>query len=141
MRDVTERVGYQLKRTQQALRAAMDADLRGLGVTTPQYAILSAVAAAGPLSGAELARRSFVTPQTMNAILLNLESAGLIVRRPHPEHGRVIETHLAPRGRSILRRAHSAVQDVEARMLHGLSTAEQDRLAVALRRCADNLAP
>ena len=138
--DVTGRVGYQLKRAQQALRAAMDAALRQLEVTTPQYAALSALDASGPLSGAELARRSFVTPQTMNAILVNLEQAGLVERRPHAEHGRVLETHLDPRGRALVRRAHTAVEAVEAQMLTGLTRTERERLAGALRRCADNLA-
>ena len=65
----------------------MDKALREVCMTTAQYAALSALEAAPGLSGAELARRSLVTPQTMNAILVNLEAAGLVVRRPHPEHG------------------------------------------------------
>ena len=137
--DVTERVGYQLKRAQHALRSAMDAALRGAGLTTPQYAALSALSAGGPLSGAELARRCFVTPQTMNAIIVNLEEERMITRAAHAVHGRVIEAHLTSHGRAVLRRAHSAVEAIERRMVKGLTSVDRDRLTATLRRCADNL--
>src|SRR5215210_8834606 len=80
------RVGYELKRVQHDLRLYMDAGLRELDVTTPQYAALSVLAEEPGISNAALARRSFVTPQTMNQIMLRLEAAGLVGRRPHPEH-------------------------------------------------------
>src|SRR3712207_8022525 len=67
------RVGYELKRAQHALRSEMDGALRGVGLTTPQYAALSVLEGEEGISGALLARRCFVTPQTMNGILVNLE--------------------------------------------------------------------
>src|ERR1700686_5656357 len=86
---VTDRVGYQLKRAQQALRTAMDEGLRAQGMTTPQYAALTALEADEPLSGADLARRCFVTAQTMNAILVGLERARLGERGGQPKNARV----------------------------------------------------
>lgn len=135
----TDFVGYQLKRAQQALRSAMDAALRERGITTPQYAALTALEADEPLSGAEMARRCFVTPQTMNGIVVGLEQAALVERTPHPDHGRVIETHLTEAGRVLLRDAHQAVLVIEERMLAGMSAAERRRLAVLLRCCTKNL--
>ena len=133
------RVGYQLKRAQQALRAAMDDVLGEMGITTAQYAALSALEPGEPLSGAEMARRCFVTPQTMNALVVTLERGSLVERRPHSEHGRVIETRLLPRGAELLRRAHAAAAEVEERMLNGFGGAQRDRLAAELGRCAENL--
>ncbi len=136
---VADRVGYQLKRTQQAFRSAMDSALRERGITTAQYAALSALEAGEPLSGAELARRSFVTPQTMNAIVVGMEQAGMVERIPHPEHGRVIETHLTGVGRVLLRDAHRAVLGIEERMLAGMDAGERRQLAAILRHCAERL--
>lgn len=136
---VEGRPGYQLKRAQQALRAAMDDALRAMGITTAQYAALSALDGREPMSGAEMARRCFVTPQTMNGILVNLEQAGWVQRVPHAEHGRVIQTHLTDAGRAVLLRADAAVLVIEERMLAGFSDAERGALGNALRRCADNL--
>jgi len=72
--------GYVLKRTQLALRGAMDGALATLDLTTPQYAALSELAKEQGLSNAELARRCFVTPQTMHRILGGLERDALVIR-------------------------------------------------------------
>jgi DNA-binding MarR family transcriptional regulator len=75
----------------------MDGTLKELNVTAPQYAALSVLAEEPGLSNAALARRSFVTPQTMNQIMVRLEAAGLVERRAHPEHGRVLQAYLTKR--------------------------------------------
>ena len=136
---VLDLVGYQLKRAQQALRMAMDEGLRANGLTTPQYAVLTHLQADAPLSGAELARRCFVTAQTMNAILVGLERARLVERAPHANHGRVIEARLTTRGRATLRDAHQTVFGIEERMLSEMTAAGRRRLNEALRQLVENL--
>ncbi len=136
---VEDRVGYVVKRVQQALGAQMSQALSDHGLTNAQYAALSALEADPGLSNAELARRSFVTPQTMNQVVAQLERAGLVQRRPHPVHGRILETRVTPRGEAALALAHAAVLAIEARMVSGLTAAEQAQLLAALRRCAEGL--
>jgi DNA-binding MarR family transcriptional regulator len=136
---VTDRVGYQLKRAQQALRTAMDEGLRAQGLTTPQYAALTHLEADEPLSGAELARRCFVTAQTMNAILVGLERARLVERAPHAKHGRVIEARLTKRGRAKVQGAHRTVFGIEERMLSKITPVGRRRLNETLRRLVGNL--
>ncbi len=132
---VQDRVGYLLKQAQQALRTAMDRALRERGLTTPQYAVLSALDAEPGLSNADLARRAFVTPQTMNSIVVLLERAGLVERQPHEEHGRVLTTVLTPAGVALVRSCHEAVERIEERMLAPLSEAERGQLARLLGAC------
>lgn len=132
-------VGYALKRAQHALRLRVDEVLREAGLTTPQYAVLSVLEDAPGLSGAELARRSFVTPQTMNAIVTKLEASGMIWRRPHPEQGRVLQAYLTEKGRNLAVDARAAVEEVEERMLAGLSPEERGRLLEMLRACTNSL--
>jgi DNA-binding MarR family transcriptional regulator len=136
---MADRVGYQLKRAQQALRTAMDRGLTAHAITTPQYAALSALETDEPLSGAELARCCFVSAQTMNEILVGLERAGLVERLPHPEHGRVLEARLTKRGGAKLRHAHKTVLEIEARMLSGMTAAGRRGAAELLRRFVQNL--
>lgn len=133
------RVGYELKRVQHALRLAMDEALREVGITTPQYAAMSALAEEPGLSNARLARRSFVTPQTMSQILVRLEASGLVERRGHPEHGRVLQAFLTREGVGLLEECAWRVDLVEERMVSRLG--EDDRLALlkALRACAEGL--
>jgi DNA-binding MarR family transcriptional regulator len=136
-----EPVGYLLKNAQQSLRTAMDATLRDLGVTTPQYAVLSFLEESPGLSSAQLARRAFVTPQTMNRIVANLEAAALIERGPHAELGRVLEASLTKRGRRLLTECQRRIDDVESRMVADLTLAERRQLANLLERCTGALRP
>jgi DNA-binding MarR family transcriptional regulator len=71
--------------------------------------------------------------------LMNLEAAGLVVRWPHPEHGRVLQTYLTKEGEKSASKAHKIVGVIERRMLKGLSWEDQHRLLEALRGCADTL--
>jgi len=137
-RRVDERVGYVLKRVQQALRAAMDEVLRRRGLTTAQYAALSALEEAPGLSGAELARRCFVTPQTMNEIVAHLEVAGLVERR-RGDDARVLRAALTAAGQELIAVCHQAVAVIEERMVSGLSPRERQQLLGGLHRCVDAL--
>jgi DNA-binding MarR family transcriptional regulator len=136
---LAKRLGYALKRAQHALRMRMDAALRPLGLTTPQYAALSAIEQQPGISSAALARAVFVTAQTMQGILANLAREGLLERAPDPDHGRRLRTELTARGRATLKRAHAAVAGVEAAMTDVVGDAEADRLAALLTRCAERL--
>ena len=136
---VAKRLGYALKRAQHALRLSMDDALRPLGLTTPQYAVLSAVEVQPGMSNASLARAAFVTAQTMQGVLANLERAGLLERRPDPTHGRVLRSELTEHGRGVLTQAHSAVGVLEDAMTASLGEAEAARLAATLSQCADDL--
>lgn len=134
-----ERVGYLLKRVQAALRGGMDHALEAKGLTTPQYAVLSALEQEPEISSAELARRSFVTPQTMIRIVEILESLRLIRRKAHPTHGRVLMASLTPEGARLVTSCHAAVKAVEERMLRGLTAGERSALRALLARCAKAL--
>ncbi|GHO92683.1 hypothetical protein KSF_027310 [Reticulibacter mediterranei] len=136
---IEQDMGYQLKRAQYALRTRMDSTLREIGLTTPQYSALSALHEHAGLSGASLARRCFVTPQTMNTIVTNLEEAGLLVRRPHPEHGRVLQAYLTPQAETLLQEGHRRVRAIEERMMASISHDQWLQLTVALQACADAL--
>ena len=84
-RNSADWVGYNLKITQHRLRQRLDAELAQFGITAPQNAVLLEIAGNPRVSNADLARAAFVTPQTMQGILVNLEREGLIVRTPHHE--------------------------------------------------------
>jgi DNA-binding MarR family transcriptional regulator len=133
-------LGYALKRAQHALRVAMDDALRPLGLTAPQYSTLAAIELEPGLSNAELARLSFVTAQTMQGIVANLERDGLFRREEDPAHGRILRGELTKRGRDVLAKAHKLAARVEAEMAGDMSRSEIARLADALALCADNLA-
>jgi DNA-binding MarR family transcriptional regulator len=135
------RVGYELKRAQQAFCVVVDDALRQVGLSNAQYAVLAMLEDEGALSGAELARRLFVTPQTINQLVASLQARGLVGRAPHPFHGRILQTSLTDHGRALLATAHQRVRAVEARMVAGLSEHERHELVRLLGACAHALSP
>jgi DNA-binding MarR family transcriptional regulator len=139
MGDPFATIGFALKLAQQALRTHMDAALQHIGLTTPQYAVLTFLDVEPGASNAALARRAFVTPQTMQAILVALERAGHISRTPHPEHGRVQTTELTARGRDALASASGIVAGAEARLRTASAPFDPQEVAAMLRRLAEAL--
>src|SRR5579871_5807686 len=138
---MAKRLGYCLKRAQHALRTRMDRALRPLGLTAPQYAVLSAIELDPGVSNAALARAAFVTPQSMQGIVGNLERLELLNRRADPAHGRILRGELTTRGRRVLRQAHARAGEIESVMTASLRPDETARLASQLTQCADALAP
>ena len=136
---VAKRLGYAMKRVQHALRTRMDDALRSTGLTAPQYAILCAVEAEAGLSNARLARAAFVTPQTMQGMLANLERDGMLERGPDPTNARILRATLTPHGRSVLAEAHGLVAAVEDILTATFGSEQADRLALLLTTCANNL--
>ena len=84
--------------------------LADLGVTQPQFATLTMLAAYPGLSNADLARLALLTPQTLSVIVANLERAGSLVRKPHAVHGRIQHIDLSDSGRALLRECRERVQ-------------------------------
>src|SRR5579862_7483054 len=104
-------------------------------LTVTQFAVLTALGEEPGLSNADLARRAFVTPQSMHAVLRELERLQFVVRRTHPQHQRVLQATLTEAGRGTLRSAADAVNAVEERMLRKLPDPARSRLASALSSC------
>ena len=134
MFDALTSLSYNLKRTQHALRQAMDRTLTELDLTTPQYSALSQLTSEG-LSNAELARRCFVTPQTMHQLTGGLEARGLVERSQHPEHGRIVQVSMTKTGRELLEEAHKLVHTVEAKMTQAISNTEKQQVSGILEKC------
>lgn len=126
-------LGYLLKEAASALRAAMEEVLRPLSMNITHYACLELLAQRPGLSSSELARGAFVTRQSMNVLLQALEREGEVTRPDEAPVGKVLPAELTAHGRRRLTEASAAVRSVEARMLSGLTEAEQAEALRVLR--------
>lgn len=131
--------GYLLKIVQQELRKEMDHVLKAIHLTTPQYATLSSLQENPGISNAELARKSFVTPQTMNLIVKNLENRGLITRNEDAHHGRIQNIVLSKSGEKLLEKAHSHVEHIEKEVFSYLSKEELSVLTNLLMKVQEGI--
>jgi DNA-binding MarR family transcriptional regulator len=118
-------IGYLLRQAGNAHRQQMERALADIAVTSPQFMVLTMLVAYPGASGADLARLSLLTPQTMSVIVANLERDGAVTRRAHAVHGRIQQIEVTDAGRQLLADCRERVQTVERRLLDGLSPADE----------------
>jgi DNA-binding MarR family transcriptional regulator len=133
--DLELSLGYVLKQVHASLRAAMDEVLRPLDLTVPQYACLELLGRHPGLSNSELARRAFVTRQSMNLVLRRLQERGLLTRPDHAPHGRALRAELTQDGQRTLHEASITVRAAEKQLFSPLSQERQRRLREDLAAC------
>jgi DNA-binding MarR family transcriptional regulator len=129
-------LAYLLRQAQAATRLTIERALAELGVTSPQFVVLTMLRAYPGLSGADLARVALLTPQTVGVIIRNLERDDAIRKTPHPIHGRVLQWTLTRRGTVLLEKCRRHVQVVERRLTSGLSAKSQATVRSWLARIA-----
>jgi DNA-binding MarR family transcriptional regulator len=130
-------LGFLLKSLQHTVRQRIDEALRKQGVelSFAQFAALFNLHHDPGVTGARLARRAFVSAQTMNSALRALEEDGYIERRPHPSSRRADSWSLTDAGLAELARARQVGKAVFTRMLDGFSAKELAAFEDYLRRC------
>jgi DNA-binding MarR family transcriptional regulator len=119
----------------------LDAVLGNLGVSTPEYTALSVLARREGLSSAQLARRTLVSAQAMNQLVIGLEKRRLIARKADPGHGWIQRASLTPAGRKLLAECDRATADVEALLLSDMSPVQAAELRHVLSRWVAALQP
>ena len=118
--DPEPRISYVVARLERALRVEINERVKPYGLTTLQYTTLSILDRGGELSNAQLARRAYMTPQSMSEVLEALEQKRLVARSPHPNHRRVFPAALTAKGRKVLAACDEAVDALEREMLRNL---------------------
>jgi len=132
-----EAIPYLLKGLHHSLRQAVDAGLRRgrIELSFAHLATLYTIDAEPGLAGAELARRSSVTAQTMNTILHRMERDGQLERRPHPSSSRADSWFVTARGTKQLDQARVVGKAIWRGMLATLTEREVGQLQNLLHRC------
>lgn len=120
-------LGYLVRQAYAAVRASMEKALADLDVTPPQFAVLTMVVSYPGVSGAELARLTFLTPQTINVIVRNLVRAGHVEKSADATHGRILRLHATVRGEALLKRCRARVMEIEGQ-LAGLLGRDEERV-------------
>jgi len=133
--------GYLVKRAQSLIHLALNEIVSKQGLGIPHYVVLSMLAETPGLPNAELARKAFVTPQSMNEVLKQLEASGLVGRRQSPSNVRILNAHLTRAGEKKWRSVNDGVQELEERLLRGLTREEVRALNGSLETIIRNMTP
>ena len=116
---------YMVKQLELVVRARLDDILKDAGITALQYTALTVLDHHDGLSPAQLARDSFVTPQSTADLVANLERRKLVRRDRNPGNRRELVVSLTAAGHKLLAEYATAVAALEQDM-----TADLDRSGV-----------
>ena len=61
------------------------------------------------------------------------------MRRPHPEHGRVLQAYVTPQGETLLQEGHRKVRAIEEQMVTSFQQDELREFMKALQACTEAL--
>lgn len=114
-------VEYRLMRVADQLRRRFDAALRPHGLTARRFSVLAVLQARPGATSAELARAVLMTPQSMGALLDQLEADGHVEPRGRRGRGRAAPARLSREGGVLLASAAASVRalDDETRRVLG----------------------
>lgn len=116
---------YLLKQVELAVRGRVDAAAAELGLTMPKFVAMSVLARHPGMTAADLARRSFVRPQSMAAVVTSLESLGFISRSQDPADRRNHRLTLTTEGSRLVVELSHLVHEIEEMMLADFTEAER----------------
>ncbi|HWG76542.1 MAG TPA: MarR family transcriptional regulator [Steroidobacteraceae bacterium] len=105
---------YLLRQANASVRLAVDRALSKEGMTYPQQSALTMIRAYEAISGADLARLTMLTPQTVTGIVRALELRGAIRKEKDPLHGRILRLLITADGRELNKRCRALIAPIEA---------------------------
>lgn len=122
------------------LRRAFDERARSIGVTRPQWGVLSVLASHEGINQGGLAEMMEVEPITLCRMIDRLQEADLIERRRHPTDRRAWCLYLTDKARIQIDDLRPLADEVMTMALEGISVEEQAALEQALETVRRNLA-
>jgi len=104
------RVWFRFLRLHRRATSAIAAGLKEIGLSIPQFDLLSTLTEEEGLSQQELAERLYVTKGNVSGLLDRMVEAGLVERRSPPGDRRSNALFLTPRGHALAERGIAAQQ-------------------------------
>ena len=133
------RVYFRFLRLHRRVDGAIARELKELGLSIPQFDLLSTLTEQEGLSQQELAARLYVTKGNVSGLLDRMVEAGLVERRAIPGDRRLNALHLTPKGRALAEKGIAAQTAYVTRTLGALDPrdlADLERLVLLWRERA-----
>lgn len=134
-----ESIATVLAQVARLMRRAFDERARGIGVTRPQWQVLSLLNINEGINQGGLADILEVEPITLGRMVDRLQDADLVERRPDPADRRAWRLYLTDKGRDLLARLRPLAAETLESLLCGIDQAQLDASLAALQRMRANL--
>jgi DNA-binding MarR family transcriptional regulator len=136
---MSDNLGQVLSDVSRLLRRAFDERARGIGVTRPQWQVLTMLARHEGINQGGLAELLDVEPITLCRMVDRLQEAGLVERRPDPNDRRAWLLFLADKAGGMLDELRPLGLNLFEEAMNGLDDAEREALLTMLKRVRTNL--
>jgi len=136
---MNDNIGTMLGQVSRLLRRRFDERARGIGVTRPQWQVLTLLKRNEGINQGGLAELLEVEPITLGRMVDRLQDADLVVRRADPNDRRAWRLHVTERGEELIEQLRPFARETFAVALEGIDEAEQQQLMAILDRMRANM--
>ena len=126
--------------TARLMRRSFDARAKQIGVTRPQWRVLSVLRRFEGVNQGGLAELLEVEPITVCRMVDRLQEAQLVERRPDPDDRRSWLLHLTPKAQELLGQLRPLAEEMLDEALEGVSDRDRAALTKSLDQMRRNLA-
>ncbi|MDE2405276.1 MAG: MarR family transcriptional regulator [Sphingomonadales bacterium] len=134
-----DNIGTMVAQVARLMRRAFDERAREIGVTRPQWQVLSLLERHAGINQGGLAEILEVEPITLGRMIDRLQEAELVERRADPADRRAWRLHLTAKGDELIRLLQPHAQQTIAAMLEGVDETARAQLRQSLDRMRANL--
>ena len=134
-----ENLGSVMGQVSRLIRRSFDERARAIGITRPQWQVLSILSRNSGINQGCLAEILEVEPITAGRMIDRLQDAKLVERHPDPTDRRAWRLHLTSAGEQLVEQLHPLAIETLAVALDGINKAEQEQLRNTLDRIRTNL--
>jgi DNA-binding MarR family transcriptional regulator len=134
-----ENIGTMLAQVSRLLRRSFDERARGIGVTRPQWQVISLLSFHGGINQGGLAELLEVEPITLGRMIDRLQDAQMVERRPDPSDRRAWRLFLTEKGQKLLDELRPFAHETYEIALEGVGEEDRAALMAILGRMRGNL--
>lgn len=136
-----ENIGSMLAQVSRLFRRRFDERARSIGVTRPQWQVLSLLRHYAGSNQGTLADLLEVEPISLGRMIDRLQEAGLVERRADPSDRRAWRLFLTEKGDALVEQLRPCASETFDLALDGISDEDQATLMALLGRMRANLLP
>ncbi|WP_310531978.1 MarR family transcriptional regulator [Novosphingobium sp.] len=134
-----ENIAMLMAQVSRLMRRTFDEKARLLGMTRPQWQVISILSVNEGINQGGLAELLEVEPITLGRMVDRLQDAALVERRPDPADRRAWRLHLTDKAQGLLVQLRPLALDTIDAAQEGLSQPERDGLITAMQVMRSNL--